>query len=117
MEYQNHKIAAMEGFLYINDEKIGEVDLKIVDKSMGVIGGDLNVYLSYEMHRTEIQLLCKTNGNANSDDFRFSVILEDGTVLRPEGGIGVTDSAEFKERVIDIAGVDRDTIKKIGRGE
>lgn len=31
----------MMGFLYIDDDKIGEVDFKVTDESMGGIGGNL----------------------------------------------------------------------------
>jgi len=31
----------MKGFLYIDNDKIGEVNFSIIDDSMGGIGGDL----------------------------------------------------------------------------
>jgi hypothetical protein len=107
----------MKGFLYISDEKIGEIDLGIIDESMGVIGGELNVYPSYERYREAIQLLYETKGTANSEDFIFILILEDATVIRPQGGIGVTDSAEFNERVVEISGVDWDTVMRVSKGK
>ena len=84
---------------------------------MGVIGGELNVYSSYERYRKEIQHLYETNGTANSDDFKFIMILEDNTVLRPDGGIGVRDSVEFNERVVEIAGVGWDNVMRVGGRE
>jgi hypothetical protein len=50
--------------------------------------------------------LYQLNGNANSADFNFQVILDDGTVVRPAGGVTVTDAPEFGERLIDAMGVD-----------
>jgi hypothetical protein len=60
--------------------------------------------------------LYETRGIANGEDFKFVLILDDDTVIRPEGGIGVTDSAEFNERVIEIAGVGWDTVTRVGNG-
>jgi hypothetical protein len=107
----------MKGFLYISDEKVGETDLGVIDEGMGVIGGELNVYPSYEKFRKTIQLLYENKGTANSGDFEFIVVLEDDTVIQPKGGIGVTDSAEFNERTIEIAGVDWDSMLRVGRKE
>ena len=96
----------MKGFLKINDDTLGEVDFKVVNESMGVIGGDLTVYQAYEKYKEQIQILTDRNGNANSDDFNFTIVLEDDTIVRTEGGVSLTDSAEFEERFVDAAGCD-----------
>lgn len=40
----------MKGFLYIDHDLIGEVDFKIIDESMGGIGGDLNATETYKKY-------------------------------------------------------------------
>jgi len=108
-----YKIIAMRGFLKIDDDELGEVDFKVIDEGMGAIGGELTIYPAYEKYKERFQLLCEPNGNANSDDFNFTIVLEDDTVVRPEGGVCLTDSAEFEERYVDAAGIAGEIIAKI----
>lgn len=96
----------MKGFLKIDYDTIGEIDFKVIAESMGVIGGDLKIYPAYEKYKKQIQILTDLKGNANSDDFNFTLVLEDQTVVKAEGGVSVTDSVEFGERLMDAAGVD-----------
>jgi hypothetical protein len=75
--------------------------------------GELTIYPAYKKYKERFQFLCERNGNANSDDFNFAIVLEDDTVVRPEGGVCLTDSAEFEERYVDAAGIAGEIIAKI----
>ena len=96
----------MTGYLYIDDVKIGEVILKVIDQSMGGIGGILIPYSAYENYRTQIQNLWDKNGIANVTNFNFKIILENKITIQPEGGIGVTDMLGDNEIYVEVTGVD-----------
>ena len=106
----------MKGFLRLDHETIGEFGVKVIDEGMGVIGGELTVFPAYEKYRKRIQALYGLKGNCNSDDFNFEVILDDGTIVRTEGGISVTDAPEFGERLVDAAGIDYKIIERVKAG-
>jgi hypothetical protein len=103
----------MRGLLKIGNDELGEVDFKVIDEGMGAIGGNLATYPAYENYKEQFQLLYERNGNANSDDFKFTIVLEDNSVIRPKGGVCLTDSAEFEERYVDAAGIDYEIIAKM----
>ncbi|HTD41824.1 MAG TPA: hypothetical protein VK671_14440 [Mucilaginibacter sp.] len=94
----------MKGFIYIDDDLIGEADFKIIDESMGVVGGELIPHHSYEKYKNRIRTLYEQKGIANSNDFNFKIVLND-IVLEPKGGIGITDSVEFEEIYVEAAGL------------
>ncbi len=96
----------MKAFLYIGDDKIGEVEFAIIDEGMGGIGGQLIANDNYKKYQPAIQQYFDKQGIANVGNFNFRVLLENGTELRPEGGIGVTDSAAFDEIYVEAAGLD-----------
>jgi hypothetical protein len=103
----------MKGFLYIDNDKIGEVDFKVVDESMGGIDGYLIAYDGYQKYKAAIQQLCDTKGISNSVDFNYRILLEDDTELTPAGGIGVSDHESLDEIYVESAGIDYLTIEKI----
>ena len=103
----------MKGFLYIDSDKVGEVNLKIIDESMGGIGGDLMAYDNYKKYQPLIQEHYEKCGISNIDGFNFRIILQDNTELNPMGGIGVTDSKEFNEIYVESAGNESKIIDKI----
>jgi hypothetical protein len=105
----------MKGKVFIDNDEIGSADFMIIDKSMGVIQGELNPAENYKKYKERIQNLYDEKGIANIDDFNFKIVLDDKTELRPEGGIGITDSAEFDEIFIESAGLDHEVIEKIGK--
>jgi hypothetical protein len=96
----------MKCILYIDNEKIGEVDFTIVDESMGGISGDLIAENAYRKYRSTIQKHFKLKGISNAGDFNFRITLENGTELKPEGGIGIIDCPEFEELRVELSGVD-----------
>jgi hypothetical protein len=102
----------MTGNLFIDSVQIGQVDFTIIDESMGVIGGQLNCYSTYENFRGDIQRLSENKGIANSEDFLFSVWVDDKFKLTPEGGIGVTDLVGFDEIYVEVGGLNEQQLKQ-----
>lgn len=102
----------MKGFLYIDNDKIGEVDFKVTDESMGGIGGNLISNENYKKYQQIIQQHCTSLGISNIDNFNFRIMLEDNTELIPQGGIGITDLAEFDEVYVESAGLDLSMLKR-----
>jgi hypothetical protein len=103
----------MIGYLYIDNNIIGEADFKVIDETMGVIGGDFIAYAHYENYRSQIQNRYDVQGIANVDDLNFSVITENGLKLEPEGGIGIIDSRMFEGMYVEVAGLDRAIIEAV----
>lgn len=75
-------------------------------KVWGAVGGYLTPNQNYEKYRPKIQQHCKLRGISNSCDFESTLALKDGSVIVPEGGIGVTDIVEFDEIYVKAAGID-----------
>lgn len=96
----------MKCSLYIDNDKIGEVDLEVIDESMGVICGDLIPNENYRKYKPTIQQHFELKGISNVEDFNFKITLENGTELKPEGGIGIIDSVEFDELKVEAGGLD-----------
>ncbi|KOY84323.1 hypothetical protein AD998_21480 [bacterium 336/3] len=103
----------MKGFLYVNNDNIGEVNFSIIDESMGSIGGNLIAKNNYKKYQTTIQQDFENQGISNLDNFNFRIILEDKFELKPNGGIGITDSVGFDEIYVESAGIDTETMNKI----
>lgn len=103
----------MKGFLYIDEDNIGEVIFSVTDESMGVIGGDLIANDNYRKYQATIQQHFEKKRVSNMDNFNFRVVLRDESELKPEGGIGVTDSAEFGEIYVEAAGLDVEIMNNI----
>jgi hypothetical protein len=102
----------MIGYLFIDYEKIGKVDFKIIADSMGVIGGKLLPNDNYNKFQPTIQKHFERNGISNIHDFNFKILLDE-IELNPEGGIGVTDSKEFNEIFVECCGLDQITLEKL----
>ena len=102
----------MTGNLFIDSVQIGQVDFTVIDETMGVIGGQLNCFSTYESFRADIQRLSENKGIANSEDFSFSVRVDDNIKLTPEGGIGVTDLIGFDEIYVEVGGLNEQELKQ-----
>ncbi|QKJ28317.1 hypothetical protein HQ865_00595 [Mucilaginibacter mali] len=94
----------MKGDIYIDTDLVGHADLKIIDQSMGAIGGWLIPNPLYERYRQRIQDLYKVQGIACSQDLNFKVMIGYIT-LEPAGGVGITDAAAFDEIYVEVAGL------------
>ncbi|WP_428658138.1 hypothetical protein [Runella sp.] len=95
-----------QGYLYIDDEKIGEVIFSIMDESMGGIGGRLVPNDNYQKYQSSIRQHFVKQGVSNVGNFKFRILLEDSTELKSEGGIGVVDSEDSDEIYVEAAGLD-----------
>ncbi len=103
----------MRAYLYIDDDKLGEVTLSITDENMSGIGGQLIPDENYQKFQSAIQEKCDAKGVSNIDDFNYKILLADNSELKPEGGIGITHLKEFEEIYVESAGIDQMTIEKI----
>jgi hypothetical protein len=103
----------MISYLYIDNDLIGTISFKIIDEGMGAIGGELIPSDLYGKYKKQIQALCEKYGIANIEHLNFKIILENGTTLNPEGGIGVTDIPQFEEIEVEAPGLDIASIKKL----
>ena len=104
----------MEGRIFIDNLEIGIVEFKIIDESMGAIAGDFVAAEDYGKFKSEIQKLTEKNGNANSQNFNFKIIVEN-TELNPVGGICLIDSEEFGEMYLDAAGISQSELEKVNK--
>ena len=102
----------MKGQIFIDNSEIGNVEFKIIDKSMGSIGGDFVASENYEKYKSDVQKFTKKNGNANSQNFNFRIVVEN-IELNPIGGICLVDSEEFSEMYVDAAGISESDLKKV----
>lgn len=80
---------------------------------MGGIGGNLIANENYKKYQPTIQQHFEKEGISNSSHFHFRIVLFDNSELKPEGGIGITDSANFDEIYVESAGLDTETLYKI----
>lgn len=101
----------MKGQIFIDNSEIGTVNFKTIDKSMGAIGGDFVATENYREFKSEVQKLTDKFGNANSENFRFRVFI-DNVEFNPVGGICITDSKEFAEIYLDVVGLTQSELKK-----
>jgi hypothetical protein len=104
----------VKGILYIDETAIGEVSFKVIDLSMGAIGGDLIPNNAYKRFQSIIQACVEKKGIANTDDLNLKITLVDNTVINPAGGIGVTDVPDFEDIFVEAAGIDFEIINLIG---
>lgn len=102
----------MKGQIFIDNSEIGTVNFKIIDESMGAIGGDFVATENYREFKNEVQKLTDKNGNANLENFKFRVFV-DNVEFNPIGGICLTDSKEFAEIYLDVAGLTQSELEKV----
>lgn len=96
----------MKAKKFIDKDRIGETDLHVIDKSMGVLSGQITALSAYENYRLVIQQETSSKGGANLSNFQFSIVTENGEVLQAQGGITLIDSFKFGELTIEVAGAD-----------
>lgn len=102
----------MQGQIFIDNCEIGTVNFEIIDESMGAIGGDFVALENYRDFKNEVQKLTDKNGNANSKNFNFRVFVNK-VEFNPSGGICLTDSKEFSEIYLDVAGLNQSELEKV----
>jgi hypothetical protein len=102
----------MNGSVFIADCEIGIVDFKVIDESMGTIGGDFVAAENYSRFKKVVQNLTDKNGNANSENFKFRILI-DNVEFNPICGICLTDSEEFAEMYLDVARLNQNELEKV----
>jgi hypothetical protein len=102
----------MECKIYIKNELIGKATFEIIDRSMGVISGKLICNDNYKKFQKIIQKQTEEIGISNSDNFNYRIITNNNIEIKAEGGIGISDSAEFNEIIIESAGINLDSLEK-----
>ncbi|WP_052259531.1 hypothetical protein [Flavobacterium sp. KMS] len=100
----------MECRIYIENELIGKATFEIIDRSMGVISGKLICNDNYRKFQKTIQKQTDEIGISNSDNFNYRIITINNVEIKAEGGIGISDSAQFKEIIIESAGINLDSL-------
>ena len=104
----------MTGLIYIEHDIIGKIDLQLINKSDRVIGGKMIPAPGYEKYKIKIQELSSDKIVADDSDFPFRIILEDSTLVDPEGGINLTDMIESPNDIyIEAYGVSKEVVRKI----
>ena len=105
----------MKANLYIDHIEIGNLSLEITDESMGVLSGRLNPNKNYENFQSKILNNFDEKGISNITDFNYIIILQNGYILLPEGGIGIIHSREFIDEIlVETAGNNIENIKNYG---
>ncbi len=95
----------MECEVYIKNELIGKATFEIIDESMGGISGNLIVNENYKKYQKTIRKQTEENGISNSENFEYRILTNNNIVIYAEGGIGISDSEEFNEIIIESAGI------------
>lgn len=102
----------MNAKLFIDETIIGTVNLKITDEFMGVLTGYLTPNENYHNYKEIILNQFDKVGISNKEHFNYKLILENGFILNPEGGIGVSHSRNFIDEIfVETAGNDIEKIK------
>lgn len=103
----------MRGSLYIQNNKIGEVDFRIVDPVLGNIGGTLFTSEQYAQYKKEIQQLTVDKGLADSTDFPFSVVFINDIKHENFENITVTDFPELDEIYVECEAVGTEILERM----
>lgn len=105
----------MKAHLYIDDISIGHLNLEIADQLMGVLSGTLIPNENYGIFQSRILNNFDEKGISNISDFNYKIILQNGYVLSPAGGIGIIHSRAFMDEIlIETAGNDLQDIQNNG---
>jgi hypothetical protein len=101
----------MECKIYIENEIIGNVNFEIIDESMGAISGNLIINDNYKKYQKIIQEQTEEKGISNSENFKYRIITNNEIEIIAEGGIGISDSEEFNEIIIESAGINLSVLR------
>ena len=101
----------MECKIYIENEIIGNANFEIIDESMGAISGELIINDNYKKYQKIIQEQTEEKGISNSENFNYRIVTNNEIEIVAEGGIGISDSEEFNEIIIESAGINLSTLE------
>jgi hypothetical protein len=102
----------MKCSIFIDNKKIGEAELIIIDESMGAIGGIFIPNDAYFKFQTLVQDQCDKKGISNISDFNYRIALPEDIDLNSKGGIGISHVQGINEIYVDSAGLDVDQLKQ-----
>ncbi|MES2426915.1 MAG: hypothetical protein V4560_08060 [Bacteroidota bacterium] len=66
----------MKGYIYIDDDLIGKAFFKVIDESMGAVGGELIPSRLYDKYKSQLQGLYEKHGVANMESLNFKILLD-----------------------------------------
>ena len=92
----------MECEIYIGSEIIGKVTFDIIDQSMGAISGELLCNENYHKYQKTIQKQTAEKGISNSENYNYRIVTKNNIELKPEGGIGISDSCESRVKILSL---------------
>lgn len=100
--------------LFANSINFGSVDVKIIDISMGVIGGQLR---ASDYYFEQLQPIFRSHIQQSNWDKISSLDLKANVPLfgelDAEGGICITDVEDFSEIEIEICGIDSQVLNRL----
>lgn len=102
----------MECKIYIENEIIGSVTFEIIDESMGAISGELKTNENYKKYQKIIQKQTEEKGISSIENLKYRIITNNEIEIVAEGGIGISDSIEFNEIIIESAGINLSALEK-----
>jgi hypothetical protein len=79
---------------------------------MGGISGKFLPNKNYDKYQNNIQKQTEEKGISNSENYNYRIVTKNNVELKPKGGIGITDSKEFEEIIIESAGLDLTTFEE-----
>lgn len=94
----------MKATLFSQTNPLGTIEMKILDESMGVVGGFLTPNENYLAQ----QHIFRKSGGRYTDELQqlnLNVQLENGCFLQPLGGYSIYDAEDFPEEIsVDMIG-------------
>jgi hypothetical protein len=95
--------------------RLGDFEVKILDESMGVVGGLLHPTKAYlEEYQSLFREHLVRADFKRLAQLQLKAITQQGEELKPEGGIVITDVAEYANEItVEVCGLDREEIKRI----
>ncbi|RFS19254.1 hypothetical protein DVR12_23760 [Chitinophaga silvatica] len=105
----------MKATLYSHTRPLGTIDMKIIDESMGVVGGILTPNKDY-FSLQPIFRRCLGTQNNEIENLKLNIQLENGCFLQPLGGFSILDLRETPNVIsVEIPGSNYFNI--FGKGE
>lgn len=100
----------MKAIFYSHANELGSLELKIIDQSMGVVGGLLSPTETY-LKLQHIFRKSKGAFTADLEKLELNIQLENGCLLYPSGAFSIYDMEEAPEEItVDVTGLHYDVV-------
>jgi hypothetical protein len=100
--------------LFAGATELGLIDTKIIDESMGVIGGILQPSVEYFANfQPFFRSYCQQPKWEQLETFQLEAITDANKKLKCEGGIRITDVEGFSEIAIELCGIDYRAVESL----